>query len=149
MISFEEFAGILKKSATEVKPRLIEDATEIGEFQLKTARELIGHENNTIWPPLAEKTVEEKERLGFTGQVSSDDPLLRTGMMRDSIEYVVEPDVTGVEITLGSNDPVALYQEMGTATIPPRPFLSTAVIRSFEFAEKVLGKTVLKLLEGK
>jgi hypothetical protein len=34
------------------------------------------------------------------------------------------------KILAGSDDPKALYHEVGTKTIPPRPFLSTAAIGS-------------------
>jgi phage gpG-like protein len=70
------------------------------------------------WANLAEATVDDRLRKGFT----PDDPLLRTGDMRKSIETHVE----GNEASIGSRSPIALYQEQGTSTIPPRPFLGPA-----------------------
>jgi hypothetical protein len=69
------------------------------------------------WPQLAESTQRERERLGF----AANEPLLRTGDLRESIEYTVLPREAAVEI--GSNDKIAVYQELGTSRIPPRSFL--------------------------
>jgi hypothetical protein len=44
-------------------------------------------------------------------------PWQRSGVLRDSVE--VETGET--EAAVVSRDPVALYQENGTATLPPRP----------------------------
>ena len=51
-----------------------------------------------------------------------DVPWLRDGTLRDSIGI----SVTAEEATIGSTDPVALDQECGTRTDPPRPFLAPA-----------------------
>jgi hypothetical protein len=72
------------------------------------------------WPQLAESTQEERKRLGFP----PNEPLLRTGEMRDSIEYTV--DRVELEGYVGSNDPIAVHQELGTSRIPPRSFLGGA-----------------------
>lgn len=145
MIEFEEYAKFLARSAKKVRAELLIDGEEIGEAQKKIAADMIGHEQPQ-WAPLAPSTIEEKERLGFTGKVSGTDPLLRTGTLRDSIQYEVDPIAKGVDITLGSHDPVAAYQELGTSSIPPRPFLSTAQLESVEPATKILGNTAIELL---
>jgi hypothetical protein len=145
MMTFEQFAEQLAKSATQVRPELEIAAAKIGEIEKKIAVEKIGREDNG-WPPLAESTIAEKERLGFTGKISGTDPLLRTGEMRASITFEVTPTPVGVDLVLGSADPVAKYQELGTATIPPRPFLATATIESIPDAEKILGQVAVDLL---
>ena len=48
-------------------------------------------------------------------------PWLETGSLRDSISY----DVQGTEAVIGSGSDVAVYQELGTPSIPPRPFLGS------------------------
>ncbi len=48
-------------------------------------------------------------------------PWLRTGGLRDSITHKVEDGAAVV----GSTKPVAVFQELGTSAIPPRPFLSS------------------------
>lgn len=141
MIELDEYAKFLEKSAKVADAELLIDGEALGEEQKKIAKEMIGRENPQ-WPELADTTIDEKSRLGFDTPA----PLLRTGELRDSIDYSVEPVAKGVAITLGSDDPVAAYQELGTATIPPRPFLSTAQLESVESASKIMGDTAVKLL---
>ena len=47
-------------------------------------------------------------------------PWLRTGKLRASITC----EATDTAAVIGSSDPVAVYQELGTSAIPPRPFLA-------------------------
>jgi HK97 gp10 family phage protein len=75
------------------------------------------------WAPLARTTVTEKERLGFS---PPDNPLLRTGEIRESIGVTVSPPA----VTIGSADPIARYLEVGTSRMPPRPFLGPAMIEA-------------------
>lgn len=70
------------------------------------------------WPQLAESTQQDRVRHGF----AANEPLLRTGELRDSISHYVEGD-TGY---VGSPSKIALAQELGTAKIPPRSFLGGA-----------------------
>lgn len=146
MMDFQEFADFLAASTKRVRKGLTTTAAEIGVVQVKEAQvEIIGHELKE-WAPLADSTVEEKERLGYTGQVSATDPLLRSGALRDSVSYKIEQVVTGVALTLGSTDKIAVYQEIGTSHIPARPFLATATIRSLAVAQEKLSKTAVALL---
>jgi HK97 gp10 family phage protein len=79
------------------------------------------------WPKLAEATIDSK---------GADTPGVDTGEMRDSIEYTVEHDGAYV----GSNLDRALFFEMGTASQPPRPFLSEAAARvGEEVANEIVG----------
>jgi hypothetical protein len=107
------------------------------------ARELIGTEDQE-WPPLSPRTIAEKGRLGFTGQVSSTDPLLRTGELRDSIKHVVED----VEVILGSDDPQAAYHEYGTEREPPRPFIATTMFREGHDAATLVWRHVMAAFVG-
>jgi phage gpG-like protein len=71
-------------------------------------------------------------------------PWIRTGGLRDSISHTV--DESGALI--GSNDPIAVYQELGTRTIPPRSFLaSSAAGESDEVADSI-GAAVVDSLRG-
>jgi hypothetical protein len=148
MMDFDEFAKFLAGSDKRVRPELEADAVKIGEIQKRIAVDMIGRENPK-WPPLAESTVEEKTHLGYVGHVSATDPLLRVGTLRDSIEIEIEPTPLGVEIVLGSHDRIAVYQELGTSTIPARPFLATATLESMAPAAKILGQTAVDLLVPK
>lgn len=104
----------------------------IGEAAAEIARDKIGHYQPRgafrAWAPLAESTVEQKTQAGYA---PPDNPLLRTGEMRDSISGRVTMKGIGKALSVievGSTDPVALYQEMGTDTIPPRPFIRPAIV---------------------
>jgi hypothetical protein len=147
VITPDDLVRFLETSAKSVKPRLKSDLMKIGELTATMAAEFIGHELPE-WPPLAPSTIAEKEALGFTNQISATDPLLRTGKMRDSIEVAVE----GLEMAVGSSDPEALWQEIGTSghdgkgAIPPRPFLAMAAVRSLDYAADRFGETAIALL---
>ncbi|HEY8126224.1 MAG TPA: hypothetical protein VIF88_12500 [Methylocystis sp.] len=92
----------------------------------KTAKSYIGnYDHPGNWAQLAEATQADRVRQGF----AANEPLLRTGDLRDSIA-IDAPYRNGAE-TYGyvfSNSPIARYQELGTVSIPPRPFLSTAAM---------------------
>jgi phage gpG-like protein len=66
------------------------------------------------WPRLKPSTI--------ACNSSGDSPLLENGDLRDSIERDVQHDVAYV----GSRDPKAMWHELGTSRIPPRPFLAGA-----------------------
>src|SRR3984957_11185620 len=96
--SLERAARIVEKRAKD----------KIGEYQDQTGPFI-------AWPDLADSTQRERERLGFT----PDDPGLRTGAMRDSIEH----NVSDAEAHVGSNDDNLVYFELGTSKQPPRSVL--------------------------
>jgi phage gpG-like protein len=110
-----------------------------------TAKDEIGFYQQAVgpfpaWAPLADSTEAEKARLGY----EPDAPLLRKGDLRDSISH----QVGALEAVIGSPDPVALYQEIGTPTIPPRPFLGPAVIHNGERIKRILGASAFSGLVG-
>jgi hypothetical protein len=111
----------------------------------KTAKAEIGEYQESVgpfsaWPQLAESTQAERERLGYT----PNDPLLRTGEMRETIEHETH-EFTAV---IGSKDDKAAWQEFGTDRIPPRPFMGPAVIRNNEKILKILGHTAARGISG-
>lgn len=92
------------------------------------------------WAPLADSTEYEKARLGYP----SDAPLLRKGDLRDSIRH----EVDGKEAIVGSKSDIAEYQEFGTKTIPPRPFIGPAAFANKDKIESILGHAVVAGLTG-
>ena len=92
------------------------------------------------WANLAPATVDDRIRKGFT----PDDPLLRTGDLRKSYAR----HVSGSEATIGSPSLIALYQEQGTATIPPRPVLGPAGFNSKNTLGPVAAVTVIAWICG-
>jgi len=99
--------------------------------QLEEAAQIIETEAKRVigtyeygWPQLDAATQRARERKGF----NPNDPLLMTGELRDSIQHYVDPNALKAEV--GSNNPKALWQELGTSRgIPPRSFLLGAAMR--------------------
>ena len=93
------------------------------------------------WAPLAESTKAERQRLGF----APDDPLFRSGGLRDAVHHKVEgdsvfigvepgqtlhgPDGKGVDAAM-----VMEVQEYGDSRgrVPPRPVFGTVVVEDLD-----------------
>ena len=111
----------------------------------KDAKELLGSYHPGMgpiagWAPLKEFTMDERSRKGYP----ANEPLLVTGEMRDSIEHTVETH----DAEVGSNDDVAVVQEMGNDVIPPRSFLGLAAIRKADWASKQVAKSVAQRISS-
>ncbi|MDP3553083.1 HK97 gp10 family phage protein [Methylocystis sp.] len=103
----------------------------------QTAKSYIGNYNHPgNWAQLAEATQADRVRQGFP----ANEPLLRTGDLRDSIA-IDAPHRNGREVFgyVFSNNPIARYQELGTVSIPPRPFLSTAAMECEPQVHRILA----------
>lgn len=110
-----------------------------------TAKAEIGRYQDEIgpfpaWAELAESTREDRVRQGFTGN----DPLLRSGELLHSIGH----ETKGRQAVIGSTSEVAVYQEFGTAKIPPRPFMGPAVERNHEVIRTLVGTAAVQGLLG-
>lgn len=121
---------------------------EIGEMVEKEAKSMIGHLQRDLgpfrdWEPLHDATIEDK-KADFQGPEYA--PLFRTGVMQASITHSAAP----YEARIGSDDKVALWQELGTPgvkhPIPPRSFLGGAAIRKEkEIVAVIWGEVELSL----
>ncbi|GLI93597.1 hypothetical protein [Methylocystis echinoides] len=105
----------------------------------RKAKQLIGVEQPE-WPALAPATIADKQRQGYRVPA----PLLRTGKMRDTIEWQAPfwngpREVSGY---VGTSFPIAVYQELGTMHIPPRPFLSLAAMGLEPHLQEMMGAMV-------
>ena len=119
-----------KHEALEKAAKIVEDGSKkaIGTYEFG-------------WPPLAESTKRDRVNKGF----AEDEPLLRTGDLRDSIRHEVEGDTARV----GSDLDYALYQEVGTSRIPPRSFLMQSAVHHRDEIVHEIGHTmVTKLVNG-
>jgi phage gpG-like protein len=115
---------------------------------LETIGKLVQHEAQRVigtydygWPQLAEATQADRVRKGFP----ANEPLLRTGEMERSIEHKVE----GRTVHIGSDNDKALWHELGTRTIPPRPFLSGAMAQKEKQIVGFIGRTFSAHIAGK
>jgi len=133
------FAAHLAALTVEIeaaKAEVMESACKVVETE---AKRVIGTYDYG-WPQLADSTQADRERQGF----SPNDPLLRTGEMRDSIEHTV---VAG-DGFIGSNDPKAKWQELGTDRIPARSFLAGAAAQKGDEVADMVGRAVHAVLIG-
>jgi HK97 gp10 family phage protein len=87
------------------------------------------------WPQLTEATQEQRSKQGY----APNEPLLRTGALRDSIEWKV---VSNHEAHVGSNNQIAVFQELGTSKIPPRPFLGPAAHNNGPLIERAVKQVI-------
>jgi hypothetical protein len=124
MMDLKQLAVMLERSLTRVHPEVAIGLDKVGQLAESLAAELPGH-YQPGWPTLAESTIRDKEAKGFP--VPS--PLKRTGEMAGS--YRKEVDPVGLEMVIGSPEPKALWQGLGTSRgIPPRPVCEPALKRS-------------------
>jgi hypothetical protein len=141
-MSLSSFAGLAARLAmAEADVKMATEAGLEKTCQLieDRAKEVIGTYIFN-WPQLAQSTQEQRVALGF----SANEPLLRTGELRDSIGHLVEGNVGYV----GTNDPVAKYHEYGTTKIPPRPFLAGALAATEGEIPKIFGSLVSAAMRG-
>lgn len=148
MLTCKQMAEKLMASARRSENMLVIPTEELMGDLATMAKGFIGHYQDG-WAPLKPATVEDKEKKGFA---PPDNPLLRTGEMWSSITFEVEMKGFGlVEGIVGSDSKVALDQEIGVVrakgSLPPRPFLALAMMRSYSLAEIVYGQFALTLLE--
>lgn len=136
-LTLDEFAMLLGTLPLEVMHENHEALEHAARIVEKEAKDVLGTYRYG-WPQLAPSTQEDRERQGFP----ANEPLLRTGEMRDSIEHSSDQH----EARIGSNNDVAVYQELGTRSIPPRPFLQGAMrAKTPEILEEIGRRTVAAL----
>jgi HK97 gp10 family phage protein len=145
VMSVMGFAHLLTELATELPTVTRAGLAEAAEVIATEAKAEIGHYQAAAgpfqaWAPLADATVKDRVSKGF----SPNEPLLRTGGMRDSIETTVSRN----SAEIGSNSDIAVYQELGTSKIPPRSFLGGAAVRKEDEVVRILGEHVKAHLEG-
>jgi len=98
------------------------------------AKDSLGHYHRG-WPRLQPETIARK--------ATGDSPLLETGEMRDSIEHTVVREGREIHGYVGSNSDIAVYQELGTKTIPARSFLMGAAMRKEREVVEMTGRLVM------
>lgn len=142
MKDLKELETMLAGALTRVHGELAIGLDKVGQLAESLAAHYPG-EYQPGWPALAESTLKDKERQGFP----SPSPLKRTGAMAESYRKVVEP--IELALVIGSREPKALWHEMGTSRIPPRPVCAPALRNSLPFAADTFGAIAVHLLTGK
>jgi phage gpG-like protein len=133
-----QFALVMRTLRAEIEAAAIIGLHEAAEIVKDEAKRWIGEEHD-IWPPLAESTINEKERLGF--EVPK--PLLRTGELRDSIRAAV----VGMHAEIGTDHRLGPIHEHGTNHVPPRPFLGPALLTKTPEAIAAIEANIAKAIK--
>jgi len=79
------------------------------------------------WPPLAESTLVQKRKKGYSGT-----PLIRTGNLRQSFRPFSTNDTAGV----GSEVRYSQYHETGTSRLPQRAMLPPRAV-AIDYAVRI------------
>lgn len=142
MAAFAEHLATMAVAQHEAAHRSLEQGARLIE---KRAKEKIGEYQAQAgpfiaWPELAESTKADRAAQGYP----EDDPLLRTGEMRESIGHKVGEH----EAVIGSNSDIAVYQELGTQHIPPRSFLGAAAAEKAKEICEITGRNAVVALVG-
>lgn len=140
-ITFAQFSALLEAAPGKIQANTAEVLRASALLASEKAKAKIGHYQQEIghfpdWAPLAQSTIDDKRAHGFPAPK----PLLRTGEMRASISAEATPTM----LLIGSTDPVAVDQELGTKRIPPRPFLAPTLYQIYPLIRERLSKGLLK-----
>jgi len=141
-MTFGQLADRLEGAGARFKAELPEALAEAGEIVKLDAQARIGH-YQAGWQQLAESTQAERVRLGY----SANDPLLRSGELRDAVAVRVEENVVAVGVG-GDMAVIARAQEYGTAHIPPRPFLRPAMLETLPQTGRVIAAALKRAIRG-
>ena len=136
------FLAALPQEIAEAQQKGLEQAAKLIEREAKAEIGIYQGPAGPFaaWRPLAQATREDRVRKGYT----PNDPLLRTGDLRDSITH----EVGEREAVIGSDNQIAVYQELGTRAIPARSFLGGAAVRKSDEVAAILGRHAMAALVG-
>lgn len=78
------------------------------------------------------------------GGAGHNEPWLQSGALRDSVGAQAE----GLQAAVGSSDPAAVPQELGTSRMPARPFLAPVAAEMGEEVARAVAAAVVAALRG-
>src|ERR1700730_12162172 len=130
-----EFVAHLKVLDMEMKAVSHGVVARACELICAEAKRVLGTEGYD-WPALSPATLAHQMQSGM---------LLETGELRGSIEW----NSSGIEAAVGSNLDKAVWHELGTARIPPRPFLAGAAVAMEEKIHKSAARAVVACSAGR
>jgi hypothetical protein len=139
LLEFVAFLPVLKLEIEHANHHSLEQGAKLVE---KQAKDYIGtYDVTPRWAELADSTKKDRVRKGF----SANEPLLRTGELRDSISHTV----TAHMAEIGSNNKKAVIHENGSSRAPPRPFLQPALDVQMPHILHLIGLNAQAALSGK
>ncbi|MCE2579585.1 hypothetical protein LDL36_14000 [Komagataeibacter sp. FNDCR1] len=144
-MSLTQFAGLLTGMVGEIEQAAHDGLEQAARIVEREAKAELGHYQQAAgpfpaWAELADSTKDDRVRKGYP----ENEPGLRSGEMRDSIEHVVRARTAHV----GSDDDKLVYFELGTVKQPPRAVLSGALIRKSDEVAHAVGQRFVGRLFG-
>lgn len=148
--NLSQFANHLRKVTKEFQEKEIKALWMLGEHLENKAKAIIdegilqqGGGEYASWAELADSTKAEKDRLGYA---FTDDynPLLRTGSLRDSIKHIIRSEGAIKQLSVGSDEDIMVWQELGTFRIPPRSVLGLTFFREHFVVKKYLADFMIR-----
>ncbi|MDE3023360.1 MAG: hypothetical protein KGI54_16175 [Pseudomonadota bacterium] len=123
---------------------------EAGKIVQREAKAELGHYQDAAgsfvaWAELADSTKAQRVSLGYT----ENDPGVRSGDMRDSIEVTVNHDLLTGEAQIGSDKDEMVWFEIGTSKQPPRSALGGALYRKTPEVVELIGSSAFGALMGR
>ncbi|WP_337037041.1 hypothetical protein [Pantoea agglomerans] len=144
-MDLEQFAREMSSASASIATGLEAGFRVIVKEIEETAKEEIGvyqpaYGHFDAWAPLAESTKADRIRQGY----SEDEPLFRSGELKDSIDS----EIVGLAAIAGTKSEIGLWQEVGTASIPPRPFIGPAYVRKIDPLIEMVGWVISRSLKA-
>jgi HK97 gp10 family phage protein len=142
LAGFVEHLAVLAVELVHAEHTALEEAALLIENEAKAA---IGEYQQAAgpfdaWAELADSTKADRLEQGYP----ENEPELRTGELRDSIEHTVH----GREADIGSDSEILEYQELGTSKMPARSILGGAAVRKEAEVVELIGEGVNAALIG-
>lgn len=117
---------------------VVKDIEETAKTELGVYQPAVGPFN--AWDPLADSTRADRVRAGY----SENDPLLRSGELRASIES----ETVGLAGIVGTKSEIGYWLEVGTERMPPRPFIGPAYVKRFDHLMESIGLALRNGFKG-
>lgn len=140
--SMSDFACYVERLSVEAAALPAEGARIMAPVMAETVKSVFGRT-----PPLAdlaESTQAERAAKGY----APNEPLVRTGDLRDSVESAIAIDGTHALAMTGSADPLARIHEDGSAHFPPRPTFRIGAAEVEMFGRRI-WKGLIGIVVGK
>jgi hypothetical protein len=153
--TFGALADLLESQIGRIPLAKREGLAAAGELVKADAQNRIGSYQGAVaefsaWAPLSEATKADRVAKGF----SADDPLLRTGALRDAIEVKHEPESVVVGVFDSNLTTIAAAMEYGywnsraQRPVAPRSFLRAAAGSLFQPIGRAIGERLFAILKG-
>jgi hypothetical protein len=148
--SLEAFAMHIGELVVKEKLAEVAALNKAAKLVQKEAKAELGTYQSEIgdimgWAELADSTKADRLRQGYT----ENDPGLRSGEMRDSIQTTTMEGEGGYVAYVGSDDQNMVYFELGTEKQPPRSVLAGSALRKEKEVHEIIGQAVHNVLMGR